>query len=119
MPGTAIDEAVKITCPKCGNENPKTAYFCITCHAILIHRCPNCWHEQRNGMVCEKCGTNFALYWQLQLQAAMEEENRLWWDKLGAGIGKFLQIVSLPFYGLAGAIRALALRFIVPRILNR
>lgn len=119
MPGAATEEAIKISCPNCGNENPDTAYFCITCHAILIHRCPHCWHEQRDGMVCEKCRTNFALYWQLQLQAAMEEENRLWWEKLGAGIGKFLQIVTLPLYGLAGAIRALVLRFIVPRLFNR
>jgi hypothetical protein len=119
MAGAAIEEKAKIICPKCASENSDTAYFCTTCHAILMHRCPNCWHEQRDGTVCEKCGTNFALYWQLQLQEAMEEENRLWWDKLGAAIGKFLQIVSLPFYGLAGVIRALVLRFIVPRLLNR
>jgi hypothetical protein len=53
-----------VACPKCGRSNPGTAYFCTTCHQILIHRCPKCWHEQRAGAVCEKCGTCFALYWE-------------------------------------------------------
>jgi len=119
MPTTSVQETTRITCRKCGNENPASAYFCTTCHAILIHRCPNCWHEQREGMVCKNCGTNFALYWQLQLEQTMEEENRLWWDKLGAGIGKFLQIVLLPLYGLAGAIRTLVLRFVASRLTSR
>ena len=97
-------------CPKCGRENSSTAHFCITCHQVLIHRCPKCWHEQRQGGNCEKCGTNFALYWELAFERAVEEENRLWWDKLWAGLQLFLQLVGVPFITLAGTIRSLAAR---------
>lgn len=108
-----------IRCPKCGHENPLTAYFCITCHTILIHRCPNCWHEQRQGSVCDNCGTNFALYWELQVERTMEEENRIWWDKLIAGAATFFQFISLPFCGVTATLRALVLRSLFGRLSNR
>jgi uncharacterized membrane protein YvbJ len=97
-------------CPKCGRENPGGAYFCTNCHQILIHRCPKCWHEQRQGGTCEKCGTNFALYWELAFERAAEEENLLWWDKLWAGILVFLQLMSIPFISFAGVLRTLTAR---------
>lgn len=65
-------------CPKCGRNNREGAYFCTSCHQILIDRCPNCWHEQESGGRCEKCGTNFALYWEQAFERAMERENRIW-----------------------------------------
>ena len=99
-----------VRCPKCGHENPAEAHFCTTCHQVLIHRCPKCWHEQRSGGNCEKCGTNFALYRELAFERAMEEENRLWWDKLWAGLQVFAQFSSVPFLSLTGIARSLAAR---------
>jgi hypothetical protein len=108
-----------VACPKCGHANPGTAYFCISCHQILIHRCPNCWHEQRAGVLCEKCGTCFALYWEEAFERAVEEENRVWWAKLAAGAEAFLQILQVPFIGLAGILRTLLTRLFALRFSNR
>jgi hypothetical protein len=49
-------------CPKCGAEAREVARFCQRCHATLRFSCPSCGHEQRQGGVCEKCGTNFLKY---------------------------------------------------------
>jgi uncharacterized membrane protein YvbJ len=101
-----------VECPKCGYANPATAYFCIQCHAILIRRCPNCWHEQRQGLVCEKCGTNFALAAELALEKSQDEEERVERDKFIARTLTIWQIALLPFTSLAGLARALVMRFV-------
>jgi uncharacterized membrane protein YvbJ len=100
-----------VECPRCGYANPATAYFCIQCHAILIRRCPNCWHEQRQGLVCEKCGTNFALAAELALEKSQDEEARVERDKFIARTLTIWQI-ALPFTSLAGLARALVMRFV-------
>jgi hypothetical protein len=106
-------------CPKCGNANPDTAEFCITCHAILIHKCPKCWHEQRQGGVCENCGTNAALFLELQVERSMQLEDRIWWDKLWAGISTYTQVVFLPVMGLRGILQSLIARLVSYRMSNR
>lgn len=108
----------QFTCPKCGHSNPASAYFCIQCHALLIRRCPNCWHEQRDGLVCEKCGTCFALAAELALEKAENEEARVERDKFIAESLTFFQIVLLPFTSFAGIVRGLVLR-VVAGFLNR
>jgi zinc-ribbon domain len=108
-----------VLCPKCGKGNPAAAHFCIACHAILIHRCPNCWHEQRQGGACEKCGTNFALYWELDLERSMKEQDRITWDKFLAGASDFAQILLLPFTSLGGLLRVLVARLIALRLSDR
>jgi hypothetical protein len=108
-----------VACPKCGRSNPATAYFCTTCHQILIHRCPKCWHEQRAGAVCEKCGTCFALYWEQAFERAVDEENRVWWAKLFAGVQAFAQVLFLPFMGLGGIVRTVVTRLLAMRVSNR
>ena len=112
-------DAQTTTCPKCGHANPGTAYFCISCHQILIHRCPRCWHEQRAGAVCEKCGTCFAHYWEQAFERAVEEENRVWWAKLASGAQAFLQILFLPFMSLGAILRTLVVRLFALRLSNR
>lgn len=107
-----------IQCPKCGHANPLSAYFCINCHAILIRRCPNCWHEQRQGLNCEKCGTNFALAAELAFEKSQQEEARLERDKAVGEALTFLQVVSLPFTSFAGVVRGLLLR-VVTGLLSR
>jgi hypothetical protein len=116
---TVATPSQAILCPKCGRGNPETAYFCISCHQILIHRCPKCWHEQRAGAVCEKCGTCFALYWEQAFERAVEEENRVWWAKFWGGVMAFLQILQVPFVGLVGILRMLAIRIFGQRLSNR
>jgi len=108
-----------VRCPKCRRANPATAYFCIDCHAVLIRRCPNCWHEQREGNVCEKCGANFALFLEAALERSIEEDSRVQRDKFLAGLGAFAQILLLPFSSLGGLLRALIARLIAIRLSNR
>ena len=108
-----------VICPKCSQSNSTTAYFCVNCHQVLIHRCPKCWHEQRTGTACEKCGTIFALYWEMALEQAMEEENRLWWAKLSAGLKAFLQLLALPFMSLGAILRVLVIRLLAVRLSHR
>jgi uncharacterized membrane protein YvbJ len=107
-----------IQCPKCGHANSTTAHFCTSCHAMLIRRCPNCWHEQREGLVCEKCGTCFALAAELALEKSMNEEARVQRDKAVARALTVWQIALLPFTSFAGMARALAMRLFAG-LLNR
>jgi hypothetical protein len=111
--------ASAVRCPVCGQDSPATAQFCIHCHAILIRRCPHCWHEQREGNVCEKCGPNFARCWETALERSLQEENRVQWATFGAGIGAFVQILLLPFASLGGLLRALVARLIAGRLSGR
>jgi uncharacterized membrane protein YvbJ len=106
-------------CPKCGHANPETADFCTNCHAILIRHCPNCWHQQRGGEVCEKCGTCFALSAELALERSLTEDARVQRDQFKARVAAVFQIALLPFTTLAGLLRALMMRLIASRLLNR
>ncbi len=63
-------------CPKCGTVNQGGVQFCTQCHFILLHRCPNCWHEQAQGGLCEKCGLNFDAYWNLYLLKQADQRAR-------------------------------------------
>lgn len=99
-----------IECPKCGHSNSKLAHFCCNCHAVLIRRCPNCWHEQRSGIVCEQCGTNIALALELAFEHQMEEDARIHRDKMIARAATVWQLALLPFTSLGGMLRALVLR---------
>jgi predicted RNA-binding Zn-ribbon protein involved in translation (DUF1610 family) len=114
-----ISTAAQVVCPKCGQSNLETAHFCTVCHQVLIHRCPKCWHEQRAGSVCEKCGTCFALYWEMALERAMEEEDRVWWAKLGAALKAFVQILTIPFLSLGAILRMLVIRLLAIRSSGR
>ncbi len=107
-----------IQCPKCGHPNSKLAYFCNSCHAVLIRRCPNCWHEQRKGLVCEKCGTNMALAAELALEHSVNEDARIQRDKAIARVLTVWQIALLPFANLAGLLRMLFARLFTA-IVNR
>lgn len=117
--GQAQSIAPLFACPRCGRENPSSAYFCVDCHQILIHRCPKCWHEQRTGPICENCGTNMPAYWQAALEETMEEENRLGWERMWAAAMWLMQIVMLPFSSVTGVARAVAVRLISARLRPR
>lgn len=93
-----------LECPKCGHPNSKLAYFCNNCHAVLIHRCPNCWHEQRVGIVCEKCGANMVLVSEAAYETSMAEDARIKRDKATARALTVWQIALLPFTSLAGLV---------------
>jgi hypothetical protein len=86
-----------IQCLNCIHANTATAYFCTNCHAMLIRRCPNCWHEQRQGPVCEKSGTCFALAAELTLEHSANEDSRIVRDKSIAREHTVWQIALLPF----------------------
>ena len=101
-------------CPKCGRNNLEGAYFCTSCHQILIHRCPNCWHEQQSGGRCEKCGTDFALYWERAFERALEREDRIWWDGFKSAVLNIASFVLWPITTLGGL-----LRFLITRLLAR
>ncbi|HXJ17130.1 MAG TPA: zinc ribbon domain-containing protein [Candidatus Polarisedimenticolia bacterium] len=112
-------QAETVVCPQCGHENSSAAEFCTSCHAILIHRCPKCWHEQRQGGVCEKCGTNFALYLELDLERSLTEQNRVDWDKFLSRADAFAQILLLPFTSIGGILRLLISRLVSLRLSDR
>jgi len=107
------------SCPKCGRENPPSAEFCVSCHFVLQHRCPKCWHTQRGGDICEKCGTNFALFAELQLERSLAEQDRVARDKAVAGAGTYLQLLTLPFGGVGALYRALIGWIVSSRLSNR
>jgi uncharacterized membrane protein YvbJ len=108
-----------IECPKCGHPNSKLAYFCKNCHAILIHRCPNCWHEQREGILCEKCGTNMVLASEATYEKSVAEDARIESDKATARALTAWQIALLPFTGLAGVLRLLVMKLLSLLLQNR
>jgi hypothetical protein len=105
-------------CPKCGRNNLEGAYFCTSCHQILIHRCPNCWHEQQSGGRCEKCGADFALYWEQAFERALERENRIWWDGFKSAAVNVASFFLWPITTLGGLLRFLIARLIA-RLVSR
>jgi len=114
--------ASAVHCPVCGKDNSAVAQFCIHCHAILIRRCPTCWHQQREGNVCEHCGANFALYWATALERSLKKEDRPHWTGWAAAADDFVRILLLPFTrlaSLASLVRALVARLIAGRLPGR
>lgn len=101
-----------VACPKCGHSNSTASYFCTNCHEILIHRCPHCWHEQRDGFVCDKCGTNIPLATELAFEQSAKEDARVQRDKAVARSLTVWQLAILPFTGVAGVVRLLVMRIV-------
>ena len=99
-----------IECPKCGHPNSQQAHFCNHCHAILIHRCLNCWHEQREGIVCEKCGTNMVVASETAYLKSMAEDAQVEHDKKLARAWTIRELALLPFTGVAGLLRLLVMK---------
>ena len=91
----------------------------MQCHAVLLRRCPKCWHQQREGASCEKCGTNFALYWADALERSLKEEDRVQTDNMIAQAGTFAQLLLLPFSTVRGILRALVARLLAIRLSRR
>jgi hypothetical protein len=106
-------------CPKCGISNPESAQFCLRCHYILVRRCPKCWHDQRDSPICEKCGTNIPLYWELAFEQSREAADRLWWDRTKHAASIYAQILLLPFASVAQVLRSLIIRMIASSLSNR
>jgi uncharacterized membrane protein YvbJ len=86
-------------CPNCGVDNPDTVQFCTRCHETLLWKCPKCWHQQRHGGTCERCGLNFAAYWQLALARETSQEQRVQLDRLKGRASMLTQILLAPFTG--------------------
>ena len=66
----------RMTCPKCGVENPGKVQFCVRCHTPLWYTCPACRHTQDHGGLCDKCGVDFAKYAALMVSHAQERAQR-------------------------------------------
>ena len=85
-------------CPKCQQENPEGAAFCVRCHTPLRFTCPTCRHAQTHGGKCDQCGLDFAKYtaaleFQMKTQGAQERER----VKNVSGLIK--QVLLLPITG--------------------
>ncbi len=62
-PATApATEAASVTCPKCGNNLPANAKFCLECGTKIEHLadnemiCPACGQKTPKGKFCMECG---------------------------------------------------------------
>jgi zinc ribbon protein len=86
-------------CPRCGTANADGVQFCTNCHATLFFKCPKCEHTQSHGVICEKCGANFALFWSSYLLEKREEDEQLKHDKVKAAESLAFQAVTLPLFG--------------------
>ena len=62
--------------------------------------------------MCEKCGAIFAIYWDQQLENAVDRESRLDWDKFWAGTADFFQLALMPLMSVRGLLRSLVVRLI-------
>jgi hypothetical protein len=70
-------------------------------------------------MICEKCGTNFAVYWELVFERSVEEADRLSWDRFKSAVALYFQVLSLPFTSVGGLLRSLIIRMISARLSTR
>lgn len=86
----------RMTCPKCGAENPDGVQFCTTCHATLLFKCPKCEHMQNHGGVCDACGLNLTAFWAAYLETKTEEDQKLEHDKTMAAIHNAAAIATAP-----------------------
>jgi hypothetical protein len=55
----------------------------------------------------------------MALERTIEEENRVWWAKLGAGLNALAQILALPFMSLGAILRMLVIRLLAIRSSGR
>jgi uncharacterized membrane protein YvbJ len=101
-------------CPRCGVANAEGVQFCTNCHATLFFKCPKCEHTQAHGIVCEKCGTNFAQFWAIYMTQKSAENDRLESDKVKAAERMALQMATLPFAAGAGLSR-----FLIWQVISR
>ena len=85
-------------CPKCRQENPEKAQFCVRCHTPLSYTCPVCKHVQTHGGKCDQCGVDFAKYSAMLIFSAKDEAARER-DRTRARTGIVKQILLLPITG--------------------
>lgn len=110
-----------VNCPKCGHVNPSAAYFCTSCHQLLIHRCPECWHEQRQGGTCEKCELDMDAFWRTYgatKHAALVAEERTNMERSSNQAVGFLQSFAAWPYGVFALLKSFAERFLLSRIIK-
>jgi len=87
-----------VQCPKCCQENPEKAQFCVRCHTPLSYICAACKHVQARGGQCEQCGVDFAKYSALLVFTAQETANRER-ERTRARTSIVRQIILLPITG--------------------
>lgn len=108
-----------VNCPKCGHVNSSAAYFCTACHQMLIHRCPECWHEQRQAGVCEKCGLDMDAFWKTYAatkQSALVAAERTNMERSSNQTVSILQSLAEWPNGLFAVLKSFAVRFLMSRI---
>ena len=97
-------------CPKCRQDNPEKAQYCVRCHTPLSYTCPACKHVQAQGGKCDTCGVDFAKYSAMLIfsakDAAARERER---TRTQTGIVK--QILLLPITGGFSLLKYLRERF--------
>lgn len=86
--------------------------FCTNCHATLFFKCPKCEHMQSHNDICEKCGTNFAMFWSGYLANSYLEQEQLERDKHKAEAMEALQAATLPIAASGGLLRFLLFQVI-------
>lgn len=85
-------------CPKCRQENPEKAQYCVRCHTPLSYTCPACKHVQAQGGKCDKCGVDFAKYSAMLIFSAQDAAARER-ERTRAQTGIIRQILLLPITG--------------------
>ncbi len=96
-------------CPKCRQENPEAAQFCLRCHAPLRFTCPACKHVQTHPGKCDQCGVDFAKYAAMLIFQAKEESGQV--RQRAKGRGEIIkQILLLPVTGGLSLLKYLRLR---------
>ena len=106
-------------CAKCGHDNPGDTQFCTNCHQTLIYRCPKCWHEQRHGGACGKCGLDMTAYWNTygaKQNAALIAEERTNLERSSKEAASLLESFQWWPYGIWAVMRSLAARSVWSRI---
>jgi predicted amidophosphoribosyltransferase len=79
--------------------NPQGVRFCTLCHETLLFKCPVCWHVQKHGGSCEKCGANFAAYAGFCLAQTAREEQQAAIDRFKGEVSLLSQILLVPLVG--------------------
>ena len=85
-------------CPKCRQENPEKAQYCVRCHTPLSYTCPACKHVQTHGGKCDQCGVDFVKYSAMLLFSAKDAAARER-ERTRAQTSIIKQIVLLPITG--------------------
>ncbi len=85
-------------CPKCEQESPEAAQFCLKCHHPLSVVCPACRHVQDHGGQCDQCGVDFmkyASYMIFQNKTQVQKER----ERMKNRNSMVKQLVLLPITG--------------------